>query len=190
MRATGRRPHQLFLLSAAAWIGAAGGAFAHEPTRDAIPTSSLAALATRVPAGEVVYVTDVAGVTVKGRLRSATAAGLQLSTGSGVRDVPASKVRRVDRQQDDSPLTGALIGAGIGAIPGIYRLIADPNECAGLCREDYAAIAAGAAIGGLIDSASHKRVTVYLAGLAAAKQVTIAPLLRPGRHGLQMAVKF
>ena len=47
MRATGRRPHQLFLLSAAAWIGAAGGAFAHEPTRDAIPTSSLAALATR-----------------------------------------------------------------------------------------------------------------------------------------------
>jgi hypothetical protein len=33
----------------------------------------------------------------------------------------------------DAVLNGTLIGAGIGAIPGIYWLIADPNECAGLC---------------------------------------------------------
>jgi len=39
-------------------------------------------------------------------------------------------------RQPDSLLNGILIGAGVGAIPGIYWLIADPNECTGLCAED------------------------------------------------------
>ena len=43
-------------------------------------------------------------------------------------------------RQADSPLNGILIGAGVGAIPGIYWLVVDPNECTGLCPEDYAAI--------------------------------------------------
>ena len=51
-------------------------------------------------------------------------------------------------READSPLNGILIGAGFGAIPGIYWLVVDPNECTGLCPEDYAAIAVGAVLGG------------------------------------------
>ena len=50
---------------------------------------------------------------------------------------------RPHSRQPDSLLNGILIGAGVGAIPGIYWLIADPNQCTGLCAKDYAAIASG-----------------------------------------------
>ena len=67
-------------------------------------------------------------------------------------------------RQPDSLLNGILIGAGVGAIPGIYWLVADPNECTGLCAEDYAAIGVGAVVGGLIDRAITRKVTVHEAG--------------------------
>ena len=176
-------------LAAIAW-GWAGSVMAQEAGQ--APTASLADVAARVPVGEVVYVTDGRGATAKGRLAAVTADGVQLYVGADLRTVAAADIGRIQWQKPDSPLTGILLGAGVGAIPGIYWLIADPNECAGLCREDYVAIAAGAAIGGFIDHAIKKKVTVYRAGAPGGREsrVTIRPFANRGRRGVQLAVRF
>ena len=95
-------------------------------------------------------------------------------------------------QQPDSLLNGILIGAGVGAIPGIYWLIADPNECAGLCAEDYAAIGVGAVIGGLIDRAITRKVTVSETGASSSspRHLLIQPLVSRKRSGVQFALRF
>jgi hypothetical protein len=123
--------------------------------------SSFGALNTQVRAGDVVYVTDAAGSTIKGTLTALTDRSVDVRSKAAVRTIAAVDIRRIQRQQPDSSLTGVWIGAAVGAIPGIYWLIADPNECAGLCPEDYVAIGVGAAVGGVIDRAIHRRATVY-----------------------------
>jgi hypothetical protein len=95
-------------------------------------------------------------------------------------------------RQPDSLLNGILIGAGVGAIPGIYWLIADPNECTGLCAEDYAAIGVGAVVGALIDRAITRKVTVTPAGesSSATSHLLIQPLVSRKRSGVQLALRF
>jgi hypothetical protein len=85
-----------------------------------------------------------------------------------------------------------LIGAGIGAIPGIYWLAMDPNECRGMCPEEYMLVAVGAVVGGIIDHAIKRRVTVYSAEppSGAASSVVIGPIAHRHRKGVQVAVKF
>src|SRR6476469_9919269 len=82
----------------------------------------------RVPVGEVVYVTDNDGLTVRATLAAVSSDVIEITVNGQTRNVAADQVRRVRWQQRDSPLTGALLGAGIGAIPGIYYLAADANE--------------------------------------------------------------
>ena len=90
----------------------------------------------------------------------------------------------------DAVLNGTLIGAGIGAIPGIYWLIADPNECAGLCAEDYVAIGVGAVVGALVDRAIRRRVTVYEFPVGGRPGTVAIVPLAGARAGLQVAVRF
>ena len=84
-----------------------------------------------------------------------------------------------------------MIGAGIGAIPGLYWLVADPNECCGMCPGEYALIAVGAVAGGLIDRTITRKLTVYERGSFNTRTttVTIHPLLtrglRLGRTGAE-----
>jgi hypothetical protein len=184
-----RRQGSLIVLAAVAW-GWTGSVMAQEAGQ--APTASLADVAARVPIGEVVYVTDSRGMTAKGKLAAVTTAAVQVYVGTDLRTVAAADIGRIQWQKPDSPLTGILLGAGIGAIPGIYWLIADPNECTGMCPEDYVAIAAGAAIGGFIDHAIKKKVTVYRAGAPHGREsmVTIRPFATRGRRGVQLAVRF
>ena len=95
-------------------------------------------------------------------------------------------------QQPDSLLNGILIGAGVGAIPGIYWLVADPNECTGLCAEDYVAIGVGAVVGGLIDRAITRKVTVNEAGASgrSTRHLLIRPFVGRKQSGVQLALRF
>lgn len=158
----------------------------------AVHQGSLDAVKDRVPVGEIVYVTDTKGVTIKGRLATVVDDAVRLNVATDARTIAVADIGRIQWQKPDSSLTGTLIGAAIGAIPGIYWLIADPNECTGLCPEDYASIATGATVGWLIDRSVHKKVTVYTAGptRAPSSGVTVAPLLAPDRKGVQVAVRF
>jgi hypothetical protein len=154
--------------------------------------ATLAGLNARVPVGDVVRVTDMAGATVSGRLDAVTADALHVRDKSAIRRLAAADIRCVQWQQRDSVLTGLVLGAGIGAIPGLYWLAVDPNECSGMCPEEYAFIAIGAAVGGLIDRAINKRVTVYRAepSHSRAKTVTVGPLVARAGKGLRIAVTF
>jgi hypothetical protein len=93
-----------------------------------------------------------------------------------------------DSTQRDSSLDGLLIGAAVGAIPGIYYLITDPNECTGMCPEEYGLIAAGAAIGWLIDRAITRKATAARAGDRAS--VSLVAYGAGARKGVRVAIRF
>ena len=178
-------------LAAIVWIGLAAAA----PQAAAQPSTAppaWAALAGRLPIGGRIHVTDTSGATTAGTLAALTDAALELNVGGGVRSVAAAHVRRIQSRQADSSLNGVLIGAGLGAIPGIYWLVVDPNECTGLCPEDYAAIAIGAVLGGLIDRAVTHKVTVYEAGASGSptRHLLVGPLVGRKRSGVQLAFRF
>ena len=142
--------------------------------------------------GDILFVTDTSGVTLKGTLQELKADELHFMVEGMRKRMPLAKVRWIQRQQRDSIWTGVLIGAGIGAIPGLYWLVADPNECTGMCPEEYALIAAGAVVGGLIDHAIQRKVIIYSADPAStnATRVVLAPLVTRARRGLQIALRF
>jgi len=184
------RTHLSIPLAAIAWIGAAAVAAPQAAAQPPATTSTWAALADRLPVGDHVYVTDAAGTTTAGTLTAVTGEALELNVGASIRSLAAAHVRRIQSRQADSPLNGILIGAGVGAIPGIYWLVADPNECTGLCPEEWAAIAVGAVVGGLIDAT--RKVTVYEAGASSSssRRLLIGPLVGRKRSGAQLALRF
>jgi hypothetical protein len=161
-------------------------------TQDSDPqrAPSLASVKKKIPAGEVVYLTDVSGATIRGKLTAITDDAVKIRVSGSLRTVRADDVSRIQWEKRDSSLTGVLIGAGVGAIHGIYWLVADPNECTGLCAEDYVAIGVGALVGGLIDRAIKKKVTVYDTALRKNTTVTISPFLIRDRRGLRLALTF
>ena len=156
------------------------------PTR-----SSLLSVKATVPAGEVVDITDVQGKTVTGVLGSVTSEVVAFTVADETRAMFARDVQRIQWRQQDSWVTGALIGAGIGAIPGIWYLIADPNECAGLCTEEYALVGLGALVGALVDKAVTRKVTVFEnPAKGAGKNVAVTPVLTSARRGVHVTVRF
>ena len=149
--------------------------------------SSLLSVRATVPPSAVVQVTDIRGRTLTGALRSVTSDVVEGET----RTVFAGDVQRIRWRQQDSWGTGALIGAGIGALPGIYYLIDDPNECAGLCPEEYALIGIGALVGALVDKAITKKITVYEKGAkGGGGSVALTAVLTGARRGVQFTVRF
>jgi hypothetical protein len=186
--------YRLIVLAAIAWEWVAGIAWAQTQTPDQRSTTppSLAVVKARVPVGGVVYVTDTSGATMKGKLAALTDDAVQVNVGDHMRGVPAAEIRRIQWQQRDSPLTGVLIGAAVGAVPGLYWLAVDPNECTGMCPEEYALIAIGAVVGGVIDLAMKTRLTVYAAEESSgrANSIAIGPILTRDRQGLRVAVRF
>ena len=184
------RTPPLAVLSALASALLSGNATAQ--TTGSSASSPILAVKARVPVGEVVYVTDNRGATIKATLAGVTGDAIEIIINRETRAVAEGQVRRIQWQQRDSPLTGALIGAGIGAIPGIYYLVTDPNECTGLCPEEYALIGIGALVGGLVDWALKKKVTVYERPAASdvARNLSLAALVTPDRRAVQVALRF
>jgi hypothetical protein len=182
----------LFVLAAIAcgWTGTI--ASAQPPDDPSITTKPFPVVTSRVPIGDVVYVTDATGATIKGKLAALTDDAVQVDIGADIRSVAAGQVRRIQWEQRDSPLTGVLIGAAVGAIPGIHWLAADPNECTGMCPEEYGLIAIGAVVGGLLDHAITRKVTVYEARASsdAATRITIGPVVMGNRKGVRVSVGF
>jgi hypothetical protein len=165
----------------------------HASAQAADPTtrSSLLTVNATVPAGGVVDVTDIQGKTVTGVLASVTSEFVEITAKDETRAFFARDVQRIRWRQQDSWLTGAVIGAGIGAIPGVYYLISDPNECAGLCPEEYALVGIGALVGALVDKAITSKVTVYEnAAKGAAGNVALTAALTGARRGVQVTLSF
>jgi hypothetical protein len=124
-------------------------------------------------------------------LGSVTSEVVNVTVAGETRAVLARDVQRIRWRQQDSWVTGAVIGAGIGAVPGVYYLLSDPNECAGLCAEEYALVGIGALAGALVDKAITKKVTVYEkpSDGGARRNLAWTPLLT-GARGVQVTVRF
>jgi hypothetical protein len=153
--------------------------------------SSLSQVRQRVPLGAVVVLSEKGGGVLQGTLAAASDESLELEVLGDRHTFAADAIERVQWQHADSLLNGVLVGAAIGAIPGIYWLAADPNECAGLCSEDYALIAGGALAGALVDRAFHRLITVYAAGADRGRvSLAFSPAIRRGRTGVQVALLF
>lgn len=181
----------VIVLAMIVWSWAANAASAQALDQRSTTTSSFATVKARVALGDVVYVTDTSGTTIRGKLAELTDDAVQVMFKADVRTVAATDVRRIQWQQPDSPFTGVLIGGAVGAIPGIYWLVADSNECSGMCPEEYALIAIGAVVGGIVDHLITRRVTVYTAGSSGrSNSITIGPFVMRARSGLQLAVTF
>ena len=182
---------RVIVLAVIVWSWAANAASAQALDQRSTTISSFATVKTRVALGDVVYVTDTSGTTIKGKLVALTDDAVRVMSKTDVCTVAAADVRRIQWQQPDPPFRGVLIGGAVGATPGIYWLVADPNECRGMCPEEYALIAIGAVIGGIIDHVITRRVTVYTAGSSGrSHSVTIGPFAIRARSGLQVAVTF
>jgi hypothetical protein len=185
-----RHVFRLVTATAAAFLLSARLASPQPPESPAANDRPIASITTRVPTRATVIVTDAGAGIVKGTLAAVSSNAIVLSTKNGPRTVAAGDVRRIQWEQADTVLNGMLIGAGIGAIPGIYWLIADPNECAGLCAEDYVAIGVGAVVGALLDRAIRRRVTVYEVPMGGRSGTVAIVPLAGARAGLQVAVRF
>ena len=189
MTAFRRRVQNLALLVFIAWCAGSAAAIA-QPAPEPTPFASLEEVSRQVPVGSVVLVTDRTGATAKGRLRSAADEAIRVDVESGTRTILAGDIRRIRWLRSDSLLNGMLIWAALGAIPGIYFLAVDPNECAGMCPEEYGLIAVGGAVGALIDHFIARTTTVYVAPVVGRRAITIAPSVARDGIAVRAAVGF
>ena len=176
------------IVAALSDFGVLTEALAQAPDQAIVP--SLGAVKEQVPIGDVVYVTDRTGATIKGNLIGISDDAIDMRVNRTVKNIRAADVGRIQWEKRDSLVNGIVIGGAVGAIPGIYWLIADPNECSGLCPEDYAAIGVGALVGGLIDLRIKKKVTAYESASRKSTTVTFSPLLVGNRRGLRVDLMF
>ena len=98
--------HRLIVLAMIVWSWAANAASAQALDQRSTITSSFATVKARVALGDVVYVTETSGTTIKGKLAELTDDAVRVTFKADVRTVAAAGVRRIQRQQPDSPFTG------------------------------------------------------------------------------------
>ena len=163
------------------------------PVRAQEVATSFADLRDRMKPGETVYVTDLRGMTSKGRRVGLSASSLQVRIGSDT-SAPVSlvegDVNNIAVQRFDSLWNGMLVGFAAGAAP--VALIglgasAPGGEVAGVAA-GYGGI--GLLIGLLVDTFNKDKTTIYVGG---AKQrlsrVRVIPTPLRGA-AVQMAVEF
>ena len=189
MTASLRRIRKLALLAFIAWWAGTAAVMA-QPASELPPLPSIAEVGRQVPVGSIVLVTDRTGTTAKGRLRAAADEAIRVDIESGTRTIPAGDIRHIRWQRSDSLLNGLVIGAAVGAIPGIYFLAVDPNECTGMCPEEYGLIAVGGAVGALIDHFVVRTTTVYVATVFGRRTVGIAPSVARDGIAVRAAMRF
>jgi len=153
-------------------------------------------LPTALRPGDTVWVADVSGREVKGRLLSLSASSLALQTGGETRDLSAERVANVFVRGPNPLKNGAITGLVVGS--GLT--IAIGCAVSGCGFEGFPGTVLvvggmGAAIGVAIDAAiPGKKTLVYSAPGSAtawpARAVSIAPFFDGKRTGVLLAVRF
>jgi hypothetical protein len=164
------------------------------------PASSFAALAGRIRAGQVIWVTDAKGRERRGRLERLSTDELVLKT-TGIETIAATDVRRVRARDRDSLKNGTLIGLGVGGALGsawcIGAIADDSGDIdAGVeCAEGFTVFPAlGTLIGLAVDAMipAKMRVVYQTSPNQGESRVRlmIAPLFSPRARGVMMSVAF
>jgi hypothetical protein len=167
------------------------------------PVKSFDQLNTRLKVGDTVWVTDVQGREVKGKIRELGPLSLVIDSG-GPRMLASADVRLVQERHADSKKDKALIGLTVGAGGGFLLgvVLADALDESGsdLSSSESAALFAalgagvGAGLGALFDGLNpgKPRVVYRAAGFAGAAlgTVRIAPVITPRTKGVVVAFTY
>ena len=120
---------------------------------------------------------------------STTAVSLTSAAAEEARRLAAQGTIPVERRRNDSVLNGAIIGAAAGVASGLA--ICRLTEPWDVCNDPGPLVrfgAVGAGIGIAIDALIRRNETVYIP--AGNTQLHVAPVVRRGAKGLQVAVRF
>jgi hypothetical protein len=143
-----------------------------------------------------IHVIDSRGLETTGVIRRHDNDSLVIMMAGGEdRVFRSDQVTRVERR-GDSLKNGALIGAGVGALPALSLLGACSDEVLSTCESDMALIVAISAgvyglLGAGIDAMIVGRTTVYR-GPAPPVRASLSPIVKPSADGtrLGMRVRF
>ena len=142
---------------------------------------------------ETVYVTDVYGHRVKGKLGELRPGGLVLMQGVGRIQMNEAEVVRIQRR--DSLQNGLWLGLGAGVAaawiaPHVFCDLPD-EECAAIvfAAIGLPSIAAGTITGALVDAAIKKTV-FQLAGTRGSARIQVSPVLGGRRAGVLATIRF
>ena len=158
------------------------------------PVRGFDQLDTRLKPGDTIWVTDMQGREVKGKVASIDAGAIRLR-GDTPRAIGAADTAIVRHRRPDSLLSGTLIGFGVGAGLGLGF-----GNFSGQWQWSDAAVGAlmigslGAGIGVGIDALiPGKKQVVYRApgpGGAPHARLSIAPVVTRGSKGLAVSFAF
>jgi hypothetical protein len=188
---------EALVLTGAVLLAGAASAAAAQPAVEAEPETvarSFNELKSRVQFGGTLFVTDAADLEVSGKLSELSDESLDLLVDGKLQQFVQGHVKVIKRRQPDSLWNGLLIGAAAGAVPAVYWLFADPNECAAsICMDDLViGVIPGAVIGLAIDLAVQKKVIVYRRPSQSSKgpALTVTPLVAQHRTGIGLTIFF
>lgn len=157
--------------------------------------ASFADMANQVAVGETIFVTDLAGNEVKGKLLAypEDTAYIRLMADDGEIDLSQDQVRQVDLQYKDSAWNGALIGMAVGGGGGALIGAAAGCDTEAMCVGAMAGLGAvtGLAAGGITDALMKARRPIYAkADQVASFQLRIMPVISKKERGVFVSIAF
>ena len=157
--------------------------------------SSFEQLAVLVKPGDKITVVDAAGGETRGRIGKLSPDALVLTTSTGSRQLTEIEVATITQRRGDSLRNGAIIGAVAGAAYFVTAaaLLAGtddgdviiPTAIAGGVL--FAGLGAAAGVG--IDALISRRQVIYQTR-ASRSSATVSPVLRHGRRGVAITMRF
>jgi hypothetical protein len=160
------------------------------------PVKSFDQLNTRLKPGDTVWVTDMQGREIKGKIQGLAPNALTLNA-DGAKTLAARDISAIREREPDSLKNGALIGLGVGgglalvACLGLAEGSGDSGWCAAVVGV-YGAVGAGIGVG--IDALipGKKRVAYRAPGAAGSAQarLSFAPVITPRAKGVAVAFSF
>jgi hypothetical protein len=165
--------------------------------QEAAGNSGFDRAAQKLRIGDTVLVVDSSGREQQGKVLDVSPEALSLAINGGRRQLPASDIRAVDLERNDSLKNGALIGFGFGAgfaaLGACVTAVAegDAGEVSGvLIIGTLLYGGAGASLGMLVDALITDRLPVYRSAGHKSVQLSAAPLIGRSRKGIALTVQF
>jgi hypothetical protein len=148
-----------------------------------------------VKAGNVVSVTDAAGMTSTGEVVELSNSSLRLRVGTLTRELLQADVLKIDQRRRDSLGNGALIGFLVGGGLAATAVLAScgndrsyVNLCEGAVPLALIGMWGGLGAGVGVDALIVHSQTIYRAAAPVSSRVRVTPLLSAGRRGVLVSL--
>lgn len=138
--------------------------------------------------GDIVFVTDISGRTVKATVNDFEPNQLHVTKDGAELVFAEDTVRKIDVQYSDSLLTGALIGGAIGAAIAMPFALSDEWEASPSSIPVMAAMGAGIGVG--FDALRKGRKLAYASPDGPGAQVRVFPILTRDAKGIGLSIGF